>query len=155
MRERFSEWVRGVSAWQALAALLLCLVVAGAFGLGMLMARAGRRSYAPAPQSMPADAFPRPRGTYGAIDRIEGNLIRLRDARSGRVWTVRAGNETVIEFGPRRRIPLQALRPGQRVFVIGAPQANGLDASFIGVVGGQNQYFIAPSQLNECADCVD
>lgn len=155
MRERFVHWFAGVSTLQALAAVLMCLLVAGAFGLGMVVARA-RQPALTRPQEMNApDAYAPRRGTYGAIDQIEGNIIRLRDARSGRVWTVRAGNDTVIEFGPRRRIPLKALRPGQRVFVVGASEANGFDAKFIGVVVGQGQYYIAPAPFEVCEDCVD
>lgn len=155
MRERFLHWVTGVKALQALAVLLVCLLVAGAFGLGMIVARA-RQPLPRPPAAVPGpDALAPQRGTYGAIDRIEGNVIRLRDPRSGQTWSVRTGNETVIEFGPRRRIPLQALRPGQRVFVVGAPQSNGFDASFIGVVVGQGQYYIVPVQRQICKDCVN
>lgn len=155
MRERFLHWLSGITTLQAIAVLMVCLLVAGAFSLGMIVARA-RQPQAPPPPLMPEpDALAPQRGTYGAIDRIEGNVIRLRDPRSGQLWSVRAGNETVIEFGPRRRIPLQALRPGQRVFVVGAPQPNGFDASFIGVVVGQGQYYIVPVHQQLCKDCVN
>lgn len=156
MRERFLHWLASVSALQMIAVLLVCMLVAGAFGLGLVVARVRQPLPSPPLQSMPEpDARAPQRGTYGAIDRIEGNVIRLRDPRNGRTWAVRAGNETVIQFGPRQRIPLQALRPGQRVFVVGAPEANELDASFIGVVIGQGQYFIAPAQIQVCEDCID
>lgn len=155
MRERFLHWLESIPALQTIAVLLVCLLVAGAFGLGAVVARA-RRPLPPPPQAIPDTTLPAPqRGTYGAIDRIEGNIIRLRDPRSGRTWAVRAGSETVIQFGPRKRIPLQQLRPGQRVFVVGAPQANGFDASFIGVVVGQGQYYIAPAPQPLCENCVD
>jgi hypothetical protein len=156
MRERFLNWVSGINALQTIAVLMVCLLVAGAFALGMVVARARQPLPPPPLQSLPEpDARAPQRGAYGAIDRIEGNVIRLRDPRNGRVWSVRAGNETVIEFGARQRIPLQALRPGLRVFVVGAPQANGFDASFIGVVMGQGQRFLMPARPGICEDCID
>ncbi len=155
MRERFWHWLANVSTLQIMAALLLCLLVAGAFGLGMVVAR-GRLPLTRLPQEMSEpDSFAPQRGTYGAIDQIEGNVIRLRDPRSGRLWMVRADNDTVIKFGPRKHIPLKALKPGQRVFVIVAPQANGFDAKFIGVVVGQRQHYLVPASPKLCEDCVD
>ena len=144
MRERFLKWFSSIGALQVIAVLLVCMLIAAAFGLGMVVARARVPRFV-APQTAPMPV-PDARGTYGAIDRIEGNIIRLRDPRSGRTWFVRAGSDTIIEFGPRRRIPLQALRPGQRVFVVGAPQENGFDAKFIGVVVGQGQRFVLPAR---------
>lgn len=156
MRERFLHWLSDISALQTIAVLLVCLLVAGAFGLGMVVARARRPLPPPPLQAMPKpDARAPQHGAYGAIDHIEGNVIHLRDPRNGHLWSVRAGNETVIEFGARQRIPLQALRPGQHVFVVGAPQAHGFDASFIGVVVGQGQRFIVPTRLEMCEDCID
>lgn len=157
MWERFLNWVSGTAVLQAIALAAVCLLVAGAFGLGIIVAHA--RPPQPPPISAPSDAPPDARvpahGTYGSIDRIDGNVIRLRDPRSGRIWFVRASNKTVIESGPRRPIPLQALRPGQRVFVVGSPDANGLDASFIGVVLGQGQRYLAPAQAPTCEGCFD
>lgn len=155
MRERFWNWFGSVAALQAIALVALCLLVAGAFGLGAIMAQA--RPLPPPPQfgMPPPEARGQMRGTFGAIDRIEGNVIQLRDPRSGRVWSVRTGRDTVIEFGPRRPIPLNALRPGQRVFVVGAPDSNEFDAKFIGVVPGQGQRFAPPARLPICQDCWD
>ncbi len=155
MRERFGNWFSSVAALQVVAVIALCLLVAGAFGLGVLVAQA-RPLPPPPPMGMPPVEAQAPmRGTFGAIDRIDGNVIHLRDPRSGRVWSVRTGRDTVIEFGPRRPIPLHALRPGQRVFVVGAPGANEFDAKFIGVVLGQGQRFLPPARLPVCEDCWD
>ena len=155
MRERFLNWSKGVGALQVIAVIALCLLIASAFGLGIIVSRA-RAIRQPAPQGMPPLEAQMPmRGTFGAIVGIDGNIIRLRDPRSGRVWTVRAGRDTVIEFGPRRPIPLNALRPGQRVFVVGSPDSNELDAKFIGVVLGQGQQFLRPAQAPACLDCWD
>ena len=156
MRERFWNWFGSVAGLQVIALVALCLLVAGAFALGMIVAQAQQPLPPPplqAQPNVPPDADLPVRGTFGAIDRIEGNTIRLRDPRSGRVWTVRAGDQTVIENGPRRPIPFQALRPGQRVFVIGSPGANNFDATFIGVVLGEKQFYLTPARLPHCEDC--
>jgi hypothetical protein len=156
MWERFFKWVSGVAALQAIAIAAVCLLVIGAFGLGIIVAQA-RPPLPPvsAPSDVPPDVRVPAHGTYGSIDRIDGNVIRLRDPRSGRIWSVRASSKTVIEFGPRRPIPLQALRPGQRVFVVGSANANELDASFIGVVLGQGQRYLAPAPAPTCEGCFD
>lgn len=157
MRERFLNWLNSVAALQAMVIVALCVLVAGAFSLGIIVAQARRTSPRLPVQTQPnySNAAPLPqRGTYGAIDQIEGNTIRLRDPRSGHVWSVRANKQTIIRFGERRQIPLQALRPGQRVFIVGAPDANEFDATFIGVVVGQGQRYVLPP-MPMCVACVE
>ncbi|MBI4672155.1 MAG: hypothetical protein HY741_10875 [Chloroflexi bacterium] len=155
MRERFLSWSKSVAALQTIALIVLCLLLASAFGLGVIVAQVNYPPPLP-PLGMPPRNAPAPvRGTFGAIDRIDGNVIRLRDPRNGRTWLVRTGRDTVIESGPRRPIPLNALRPGQRVFVVGSPGSNEWDAQFIGVVYGQGQQFVPPAQLPVCEDCID
>ena len=100
------------------------------------------------------------RGRFGAIDSIQGNLIRIRDPRSGKTWNVRTRQDTVIEFGRHRRIPFDNLRVGQRIFVTGMPDesnaANEFDADFIGVVLGQPQRFVRPAmEPMWCWECAD
>lgn len=142
-----------------IALLMACLLVTGAFGLGVIVASArpspDMPTFAAPPGMMPPEAQGPVRGTFGAIDRIDGNVIHVRDPRSGRMWSVRAGDDTVIESGARRPIPFQALRPGQRVFVVGSPDSNELDAKFIGVVLGQGQRFVMPGEMPLCTDCLE
>jgi hypothetical protein len=163
MGARFLYWLRKTITLQMVVVVLaFCVLFGAAFAFGARMGQrsAGQSILAP---SVPVenDQFsPPPRGTFGAIDEIQGNEIRVRDPRSGRTWVVRAGSETVIELGPRRRIPLKNLRVGQRIFVVGAPsrsnQSNEFDAQFIGVVLGQPQKFIKPAvEPMECWDCAD
>lgn len=165
MWERFIIWLnKTLTLKQAVVILALCMLITASFAFGAAM---GRRS---APSSHQPRApigwdYAEPfgsstRGTFGAIDEIEGDVIRMRDPRSGRTWRVRAGNDTVIEFGRHRRIPLDNLHVGQRIFVIGVPDANEspneFDAQFIGVVLGQQQKFSRPAQERVgCWDCFD
>lgn len=136
---------------QVATLVVFCLLVAASFALGAFLGRT--RSAPPlAPPPSQLEREPRlgnfARGTFGAIDSIQGNVIRVRDPRSGRVWRVRAKQDTVIEFGRQRRIPFENLRVGQRIFVVGAPNPleaeNEFDAQFIGVVLGQQQRFVRP-----------
>src|SRR5581483_3592093 len=159
---RFLEWLSRNITWQrVVAAIALCLLLAGVFALGAAFGRrrilqnlsVGQNN----PPSLPANDQPRPplRGTFGAIASIDGDTIQLRDPRSGRTWFVRTGNDTIIEFGPRRRIPLKQLRVGQRVFVVGVANSDSFDARFIGVVLGQQQRYVMPPQPVICTDCSD
>ncbi len=170
MRELFLNWFNS-AATPKYAALVLafCLLFTASFAFGAVM---GSRSVwlnaprsAPPPDAPPGWEYAAPdslqtRGTFGAIDAIQGNVIRLREPRTGRTWSIRAGRETVIEFGPRQRVPLNRLRVGQRIFVVGVPNhvesPNEFDAQFIGVVLGQQQRFVKPIvQPVMCWDCVD
>ena len=138
--------------------------------MGAIVGRA-RSAQRPAIVNQPAPPFNvlRPRldgppnkvGTYAAIDRVEGDRIHLRDPRSGRTWSVRANKNTVVQVGPRKRIPYDDLRPGQRVFVVGVPDTPNAnqaqedtdwDAQFIGVMLAQPQRFMRPPPL-PCVDC--
>lgn len=166
MWERFvTELQKTISLKQAAAIFAVCMLIAGAFAFGAAM---GARSLRPSPASkpppqmfMPGDGMPFPptRGTFGAIDEINGDRIRMRDPRSGRTWVVRARNDTVIQLGPRDRIPFNNLRVGQRIFVVGVPDAgqpsNEVDARFIGVVLGQPQKYERLAQPVMCWDCTD
>lgn len=161
-------WQRIAQGWKSLTLVhvaiivVFCLVVAASFALGALVGQV--RPVMPlAPvegnidQPVPSDVMQQrpPRGTFGSIEEIRGDVIRLRDPRSGRTWSVRARRDTVIEAGPRRRIPFEKLQVGQRIFVVGMPNAgetpNEFDAQFIGVVLGQPQKFVRPAQ--EPAGC--
>lgn len=147
--------------------VLFCLVLAASFTLGALVERA-RPGVSPAPVewnleqpelSEPQQDRP-PRGTFGAIEEIRGDVILVRDPRSGRMLSVRARRDTVIEAGPRRRIPFDNLRVGQRIFVVGVPYRgeapNEFDAQFIGVVLGQPQKYVRPARVSPvCWDCTD
>lgn len=147
--------------------VLFCLVLAASFTLGALVGRA-RPGVSPAamewnmeqPESFEPQQVRPPRGTFGAIEEIRGDVIRVRDPRNGRTWSVRARGDTVIEAGPRRRIPFNTLRVGQRIFVVGVPYAgkaqDEFDAQFIGVVLGQPQKFVRPARAPvRCWDCTD
>lgn len=154
---------------QAVVIFGFCIMLSAAFGFGAAM---GRRSITPnvlpAQQQMApplgwdggAPFGPPRRGTFGAIDGIQGDVIQMRDPRSGRTWRVRAGEETVIEFGRQRRIPFENLRVGQRIFVVGAPgqfeSADEFDAQFIGVVLGEQQRYVRPAREPVlCWECFD
>ncbi len=152
---------------QAAIILVFCMLISASFALGAFM---GRKSMSanvtsveePAPSGSDAGAFgQRPsRGTVGAIDQIEGDVIRLREPRSGRTLRVRARDNTIIEFGRHHRIPFDKLRVGQRIFVIGMPDrlepAEEFDAQFIGVLLGQSQRYIKPvKEPMMCWDCAD
>lgn len=166
MWERFlSGLQKTISLKQAAAIFALIIFVAGAFAFGAAM---GARNLRPNPgQNPPPPVFgqgngmppPSMRGTFGAIDQINGDRIQLRDPRTGRTWVVRARQDTVIQLGPRERIPFKNLRVGQRVFVVGVPDAgqtpNQVDAQFIGVVLGQPQRFERPAEPVLCWDCTD
>ncbi len=159
---RFWGWLRRNITWQrVVAAIALCLLLTGVFALGAAFGRRRILQNLPGgqnnPPSLSANEQPRPplRGTFGAIASIDGDTIQLRDPRSGRTWFVRTGNDTIIEFGPRRRIPLKQLRVGQRVFVVGVANSDSFDARFIGVVLGQQQRYVMPPQPVICTDCSD
>lgn len=165
MLERFVTWLnKTLSVKQAVLILALCMLVAAAFAFGAAMGqRSGRANLPPNPppgfQQGPLFGMPPQRGTYGSIDQIDGDVIQMRDPRSGRTWRVRTGNNTVIEAGPRSPIPFNNLRVGQRIFVVGmlnqAAASNEFDAQFIGVVMGQQQNYIRPARPVECLDCTD
>lgn len=166
MWERFVNGLhKTISLKQAAAIFALCMFVAGAFAFGAAMgARRSRPNplqNPPASQFIPQDMMPPPstRGTFGAIDQINGDRIQMRDPRSGRTWVVRARQDTVIQLGPRQRIPFNNLRVGQRIFVVGVPEAgqppNQVDAQFIGVVLGQPQRFERLTEPVMCWDCTD
>jgi hypothetical protein len=153
---------------QAIVILAFCMLLSAAFAFGAAMGhRTLSSNLAPAPQSGPPPGWEYaapfaspPRGTFGAIDEIEGDMIQVRDPRSGRTWRVRAGNNTVIEFGRHKRIPFENLQVGQRIFVVGTPKelesGAEFDAQFIGVVLGQQQRFMKPVvQPMSCWDCWD
>lgn len=158
MVERFLQWTRNkISLKQAVVVLVFCMLLAAAFALGAAMGQrgagvGGSRVSPPngVGNGVPFGAPP-PRGTFGAIDQIEGDVIQMRDPRSGRTWRVRTGDDTVIEAGARRRIPFDNLRVGQRIFVVGMPgdqtEGNEFDAQFIGVVLGQQQRYVRPAQV--------
>jgi len=171
MLARFGNWLqRTVTLKQAVVILAFCMFISGAFAFGAAM---GQRRV-PAEVRPPQQQAPRPpmgwgepgpfgpptRGTFGAIDGIEGDVIRMRDPRNGRMWRVRAGDDTVIEFGRSRRIPFGNLQVGQRIFVVGVPAEiesdDEFDAQFIGVVLGQQQRFVRPARDPMlCWDCTD
>lgn len=169
MWERFVNGLRKtLSLKQAVVIFAFCMLISASFAFGAAM---GRRSLpasaapvqAPAPSGWenvgPFGQHP-PRGTVGAIDDIQGDVIRMRDPRSGRTWRVRAGNDTVIEFGRQRRIPFENLQVGQRIFVVGMPDefesAEEFDAQFIGVLLGQQQKYMRPvREPMLCWDCTD
>lgn len=165
MWTRFTAWFKNSVTLLPVATLVVfCLLLASSFALGAFL---GRSRYLP-PTNHPPLAQPfndstegvPPRGRFGAIDSIQGNLIRLRDPRSGKTWDVRTRRDTVIEFGRHQRIPFNKLRVGQRIFVIGmadeSDTANEFDADFIGVVLGQPQRFVRPVLKSlTCGDCVD
>lgn len=159
MWERLTAWLRtNVTRQQAVAIIALCILLAGAFGFGAGFLRVRLPFARPLPPGAPPIAAPfRPpmRGTFGSIDRIEGDVIHVRDARNGRTWSVRAGQNTVIESGPRRPILFNDLHVGQRIFVVGVPNSDTVDARFIGVVYGQPQNFMMPAQPVMCMDCTD
>lgn len=161
-------WVRThLTPLQAASLIMAVALLAGAFALGAFLGNV-RQSDVSQPDSAPQQAFPPDRGGHklgslAAIERVDGDRIQLRDPRSGRSWSVRANPNTVVEFGPRRRIPLGALRPGQRVFVVGIPdtpawnQVQGdleWDAQFIGVVAGTPQRYLMPPR-RWCPECKD
>ncbi len=160
MTARFLNWLRtSFTLLQAVALVLFCLLIAAAFALGALLGR-GHPAPPPPPIFGVTDLDASPRGTFGAIEAIRGDVIQVRDPRSGRTWSVRAGRNTVIEGAPRARIPFKNLRVGQRVFVVGVANtdkaANEFDAQFIGVVMGQQQRFVRPAiPPVMCWDCVD
>jgi hypothetical protein len=169
MWARFVNWLgKTLTLKQAVVIFAFCMLISASFAFGAAMGR----------QSLPHDAAPIPRvppagggwgvepfgqqtrGTFGAIDEIEGDVIQIRDPRSGKTWRVRAGDNTVIEYGRHRRIPFDNLRVGQRIFVVGVPgeleASNEVDAQFIGVVLGQQQKFARPAQQPvSCWDCTD
>jgi hypothetical protein len=154
MRERFTRLLHRITPLQVIGVIALCFLISFAFALGATMGRVPR-PLPPAPPSSEQNPPPLPRGTFGAIDQIQGNVIRVRDSRSGRVWSVHTGDDTVIQLGERRRVPLNDLRPGQRVFIVGSRAEDGFDAQFIGVVLGQSQRFIMPTRPRLCLDCQD
>ncbi len=165
MWTRFAFWLKNsVSVLHLATLVIFCLLLVSSFALGAFLGRS-RNALPPnqAPWTQPMDdaAGPLPpRGRFGAIDSIQGNLIRIRDPRSGKTWNVRTRQDTVIEFGRHRRIPFDNLRVGQRIFVTGMPDesnaANEFDADFIGVVLGQPQRFVRPAmEPMWCWDCVD
>lgn len=166
MLERFVNWLnKSVSPKQAALILGLCVLIAAAFGFGAVMGqRAGFANLPPNPrpgfQGGPPFGAPPQRGTFGSIDKIDGDVIQMRDPRSGRTWRVRTGSETVIEAGPRSPIPFNNLRVGQRIFVVGMPNqadtSNEFDAQFIGVVLGQQQRYMRPAVSPvDCSECTD
>lgn len=170
MIARISAWFHThLTPLQAASLVMAGLLLAGAFALGAFLGNV--RSSAPSgadDAQIQAPAFPRARGGHklgslAAIERVEGDRIQLRDPRSGRLWSVRANPNTIVEFGPRRRIPLGALRPGQRVFVVGIPDTPAWnesqgdlewDAQFIGVVAGAPQRYLLPPRFR-CPECTD
>jgi hypothetical protein len=166
MLERFVTWLnKTLSPKQAALILALCMLIAAAFGFGAVMGqRAGfanvPRNPPPGFQAGPPFGAPPPRGTFGSIDQIDGDVIQMRDPRSGRTWRVRTGSDTVIEAGPRGPIPFKNLRVGQRIFVVGMPNqaatSNEFDAQFIGVVLGQQQRYVRPVESPvDCLNCTD
>lgn len=168
MWARFVSWLHhALTLKQAVVIFAFCMLLSASFAFGAAM---GRRGMSPnvIPAQMPPPAGwddgqpfpPGPRGTFGAISNIEGDVIQMSDPRSGRTWRVRAGDDTVIEFGRHRRIPFENLRVGQRIFVVGAPgktqSADEFEAQFIGVVLGQQQRYVKPAQEPMlCWDCTD
>jgi hypothetical protein len=174
MWARFVNWfTKYVTVKQVVILLAFCMLVTASFAFGAAL---GRRTMAPPRpvQSQQDRQLPRQpigwedvepfgaerRGTFGAIDQIEGDVIRVRDPRSGRTWRVRTGDDTVIEFGRHRRIPFDNLRVGQRIFVVGVPDMlesqEEFDAQFIGVLLGQPQKFTRPvGEPILCRDCLD
>lgn len=167
MVERFLQWTRNkISLKQAVVVLVFCMLITAAFAFGAAMGQRGAGAGGPRipPQNgmgngVPFGAPP-PRGTFGSIDQIDGDVIQMRDPHSGRTWRVRTGDDTVIEAGARRRIPFGNLRVGQRIFVVGMPgdqaEGNEFDAQFIGVVLGQQQKYVRPAQVPVgCWDCTD
>lgn len=174
MWERFVSGLRKtLSLKQAVVIFAFCMLISASFAFGAAMGRTKVPANVP-PVQQPAPAgwenvgpfgHHPPRGTVGAIDRIDGDVIRMRDPRSGRTWRVRAGNDTVIEFGRQRRIPFENLRVGQRIFVVGVLESNSsqefesaeeFDAQFIGVLLGQQQKYIKPvREPMLCWDCTD
>lgn len=168
MRERFVNGLnRALTVKQAVFLLAFCLLFALSFAVGAVMGSRSVWRNAPdaPPRNAPSWEYVAPdavqtRGTFGAIDAIQGNVIRLREPRTGRTWKIRAGRETVIQMGPRQRVPLKSLRVGQRIFVVGVPNKfeshDEFDAQFIGVVLGQQQRFVRPAaQPVLCWECVD
>jgi hypothetical protein len=163
MLERFAVWLGNkISIKQAVIVLAFCMLIATGFAYGAAMGQRGAafgglRGFPSAGDDHPGR--PSQRGTFGAIDRIEGDVIQMRDPRRGRTWRVRTGDDTVIEAGARRRIPFDNLRVGQRIFVVGVPNevesGNEFDAKFIGVVLGQQQRYVRPVAPVECWDCID
>lgn len=169
MWERFITGLRkSLSLKQAVVIIAFCMLISASFAFGATMGRQSVRPNVP-PVQPPASSgwenmepFGRhpPRGTVGAIDQIEGDVIRVRDPRSGRTWRVRADDDTVIEFGRQRRIPFDNLQVGQRIFVVGMPDefesAEEFDAQFIGVLLGQQQKYMKPVlDPMLCWDCTD
>lgn len=160
-------WIRAhVSPLQAASLVMVALLLAGAFALGAILGNA-RPTASPAGSIPPPAARPpldgRRLGTVGAIERVEGDRIDLRDPGSGQRWSVRANPNTIVQSGPRERIPVHDLRPGQRVFVVGVPNTPDINqpaadpewnAQFIGVVMGQPQRYVLPPAIR-CADCRD
>lgn len=169
MWERFVSGLRKtLSLKQAVVIFAFCMLISASFAFGAAMGRTSVPANVPSvPQPAPAGwdhvgpfGHHPPRGTFGAIDRIDGAVIRIRDPRSGRTWRVRARDDTVIEFGRQRRIPFENLRVGQRIFVVGMPDelesADEFDAQFIGVLLGQQQKYIKPvREPLLCWDCTD
>ncbi len=173
MAARFFHWLQSVVTVKHVVILLaFCMLVTASFAFGAAMGRRATLPGRPAmnqPPQMPAppmgwgDMEPfdaGPRGTFGAIDEIEGDVIRVRDPRSGRMWRIRTGDDTVIEFGRHRRIPFDNLRVGQRIFVVGVPgmmeSQEEFDAQFIGVLLGQPQRYVRPAvEPMFCRDCTD
>lgn len=141
--------------YQALGVAVVVLLLSGGFALGAVVGR-DRAALMPM-RGAPGQGMRGPAmgGTVGAIEGIEGDVLQLRDPRSGQTWKVRANRDTVVEAGPRRRIPVRDLRVGQRVFVLGVPDDQTWDAQFIGVMLGQPQRFLAPARPGVCEDCTD
>jgi hypothetical protein len=146
--------------------IAICLLIAAAFAFGAAVERGqlasglwrGRIEASTQPSGNWHPRVPL-RGTFGAIDHIEGEIIQMRDARNGSVLLVRTGSDTIIELGRRGRIPLKDLRVGQRIFVIGNPNSGDVssefDARFIGVLPGQQQRYLSPAQPAVCVGCTD
>ncbi len=170
MFSRFAGWLQQhLSPLQAASLVMFCLLVAGAFALGALLGNVRPPGGAPVTypeadaEPVPVEGWGRKLGRYAAIERIEGERIQLRDPRSGHIWVIRANPNTIVEFGPRHRIPINALRPGLRVFVVGVQNTPAWNepetdlewnAQFIGVVGGQPQRYLVPAPRG-CEECVD
>ena len=98
------------------------LILGLAFGAGFF---AGRMSARPDVGAGFSRVILGGHGAIGRIQSIEGQTITL-EVNAGATQIVLVNAETVYERGPRRRpIALSDLKVGDRVAVIGAPNADG------------------------------
>jgi hypothetical protein len=118
-----SQWIR-----RGLPILSSVVILAAVFIAGIAV---GRWSMRAEERIIESQIIPGGHGAVGKVQAIQDNTLVL-NTREGTVYVV-VNDQTTVESGPRRKaIKLTDLKPGDRVSIIGEPNADGqIDAKVI------------------------